>query len=82
LSADATVDIRLAGKILGDMPTVGDGVAEEDDAVFSVCGCGEGCVGRAVTCEFAEVVHVKRRSGFLPEIEFLRAGELGLLGQG
>ena len=35
LASDAAVEVGLAGKILVEMPDVGDGVAEEDDAVLA-----------------------------------------------
>jgi hypothetical protein len=35
LPVDAAVDVRLAGKIIRELPIVGDGVAEEDDAILS-----------------------------------------------
>jgi hypothetical protein len=38
LASDAAVDVGLAGKIFVEMPDVGDGVAEEDDAVLAGAG--------------------------------------------
>ena len=52
LASDATVDVRLASKILVEMPDVGDGVAEEDDAALAGRGLLQSGVGVAVAREF------------------------------
>ena len=56
LSADAAVQVRLAGEIVLELPDVGDGIAEKDDAVFAGRGRLEGGVGVTVAGELAEVV--------------------------
>jgi len=45
LTSDAAVDVGLAGEILIEVPNVGDGVAEEDDAILSGRGRGQFFVG-------------------------------------
>src|SRR4029077_7413383 len=84
LAADAAIDVGLAGKIFVEMPDVGDGVSEEDDAVLAGRGRLERGVGFAIAGEFAEVI---AESGSL-RVAVLLAGLVGsegwgwLLGQG
>jgi hypothetical protein len=56
LAADAAVDVGLAGKIFVEMPDVGDGVAEEDDAILAGGGRFERGVGVAVARQLAEII--------------------------
>ena len=58
LSADAAVEVRLAGEIFLKLPDVGDGIAKEDDAVLAGRGRLEGGIGVAVAGELAEVVGI------------------------
>jgi hypothetical protein len=56
LAADATVDVRLARKILIEMPDVGDGVAEEHDARLVRRRRRQRSVGLAIARQLAVVV--------------------------
>ncbi len=56
LPADAAVEVRLAGKIFLELPDVGDGIAEEDDAVFARSWRFEGGVSIPIAGELSEVV--------------------------
>ena len=55
LAADAAVDVGLAGKVLVEVPALGDGVAHEDDALFTGRGRAEFGVGIAEVGEPGEV---------------------------
>ena len=79
LSTDAAVDISLAGEIFVELPDVGDGISEEDDAVLIRGGRLEGSIGRAVAAEFSEVI--AKDGSFVSAVLFesLLGSELGLL---
>ena len=83
LPADAAVEVRLAGKIFFELPDVGDGVAEKDDAVLSGRGRLERGVGIAVAGELAVVVGEDRnaRGAVLIEAGETGGGNGGLLGR-
>ena len=82
LSADAAVEVGLAGEIVFELPDVGDGIAEEDDAVLAGRGRLEGGVGVAVAGELAVVVGEDRnaRGPVLVETGEAGGGNGGLLG--
>src|SRR5579863_1986574 len=56
LASDAAVEVGLAGEIFVEVPDVGDGIAEEYDAVLAGRGRLEGSVGVAVAGELSEIV--------------------------
>ena len=62
LPADAAIDVRLAGKRIGNRPNVGDRVAEEHDPILSWCGRLQRCIGTAITRKLPVVVRVNRNS--------------------
>ena len=74
LPADAAVEVGLAGKVVLELPNVGDGIAEEDNAVFAGRGRLEGGVGVAVAGELAVVVS---EDGNPPGPVLVEAGEAG-----
>ena len=84
LPVDAAVDVRLAGKIVFQLPVVGDGVAEEHDSILAGRGRLEGGVGLAIAFEFSEIVGVDgdARGAVLIEIGGAGGRDAGLLGQG
>ncbi len=83
LASDAAVEVGLTGKIFIDLPEVGDGVAEEDDAVLADAGGLEGGVGVTVAGEFAEIIGVDCDAGgsVLIEAGVAGGGDGGLLGE-
>ncbi len=74
LSSDAAVDVRLAGKVLVNAPQIGDGVAEEDNAILSGCRRLEGGVGFAIACELAKIVGENGDAGGAVLVETREAG--------
>ena len=54
LSADAAIDVVLAGEILAEGPLVGDGVAIEDDAMFAGDRVAKLLVGSAIAMSSAK----------------------------
>src|SRR5580704_2327585 len=59
LSANAAIDVGLAGEVLLELPDVGDRVAHENDACLIFRRGSELGVGFAIATEVAEVVHPK-----------------------
>ena len=84
LPADAAVEVRLAGEIVVELPDVGDGISEEDDAVLAGRWRFEGGVGVAVAGELAIVVSENRdaRGPILVEAGESGRWDGGLLGRG
>ena len=84
LPADAAVEVRLAGERVFELPDIGDGISEEDDAVLSGRGRLEGGVGVAVAGQLAVVVGEDRnaRGPVLVEAGEAGGGNGGLLGRG
>src|SRR5579872_5111878 len=56
LSADATIDVGLTGKVVVEMPDVSDRIAEEDNSILVRRSRAEFCIGFAVAPKLAEVV--------------------------
>ena len=82
LPADAAVEVGLAGERVFELPDIGDGISEEDDAVLSGRGRLEGGVGVAVAGELAVVVGEDRDARGPVLVEAGEAGRWdgGLLG--
>ena len=62
LSSYAAVDVSLAGEIFVEMPDVGDGISEEDNAILAGRGRFEGGIGFAVAGELSEIVSEDRNA--------------------
>src|SRR5208283_5363713 len=58
LPIDAAIDVRFARKIVRQLPVVGDGIADEDDAILSGRWLSKRSVGFAIAFQFAEIVGV------------------------
>src|SRR5580700_2085093 len=74
LASDPAVEVGLAGEIFVEVPDVGDGVSEENDAVLAGCGRLEGGVGVTVAGELSEIVG---EDGDAPGAVLVEAGESG-----
>src|ERR1700691_1906012 len=56
LPSDAAIDVRLAGKIICQLPEVGDGIPEEYDSILSPRRSFECGISRPITCQLPEIV--------------------------
>jgi hypothetical protein len=85
LPADAPVEVRLAGEVVAEFPAIGDGIAEEHDAVLGGRRRLESSVGVAVACELTVIVS---KDGNARGPILIKAGKAGgrngglLLGRG
>ena len=74
LPVDAAVDVRLTGKIVGQLPVVGDGVANEHDSILARRRRAERRIGLAIALQFAEIIGV---DGNPRRPVLIEAGEAG-----
>ena len=81
LAADAAVDVVLAGERLVELPDVGDGIAEEDHALFAGRWGAEFDVVVVVARQLAVVVHQHARVALAVEFEAAGRG-VSILGGG
>src|SRR5450631_805466 len=74
LPVDATVDIRLAGKIVCQLPVVGDGVANKHDSILARRRRSQRRIGLAIAFQLPEVIGV---DGNPRRTVLIEAGETG-----
>jgi len=71
LSADAAINVSLAGKIFIQLPKVGDGIAEEDHTIFPGCRRLQIHICPAITSQFSKVIFQRRKFRFTPTLQGL-----------
>ncbi len=85
LPIDAAIkdDIRLAGKIICQLPVVGDGVADKHDAILSGHGRRERGIGCSIAVQFSEIVAINGNAGGSVFVETRESSgrDGGLLGE-
>ncbi len=62
LPADATVHIRLAGKVFGEIPAICNGIAQEDDAPFDFWRFLEAYIVIVVAAQLVPVLELVRQT--------------------